>query len=84
MTDEVVMTVAVEAIYENGVLRLEKPVPLKEHAKVRVTIEEEGEARPAVDDDPTGWKAARQFIGLWKGAPPGESIARDHDEYLYK
>ena len=76
------MTVAVEAIYENGVLRPEKPLDLKEHAKVRVIVEEEP---PAVDDDdPTGWKTAREFIGLWKDAPADESIARDHDKYLYK
>ena len=78
------MTVAVDAIYENGVLKLEKPVALKEHAKVRVTIEEESAPASVEDDDPTGWKAAREFIGLWKGAPVGEPIARDHDQYLYK
>jgi predicted DNA-binding antitoxin AbrB/MazE fold protein len=29
----------VEAIYENGVLKPARPLPLKEHEKVRVTIE---------------------------------------------
>ncbi len=77
------MTVAVEAIYENGVLKLQKPVALKEHSKVRVIIEGEG-ADEADDDDPTGWKAAERFIGLWKDAPPGEPIAEEHDQHLYK
>jgi predicted DNA-binding antitoxin AbrB/MazE fold protein len=77
------MTVAVEAIYENGVLRPEKPLGLKEHSKVRVIIEGESEAA-VEDDDPTGWKAARRFIGLWKNAPAGEPIAAEHDQYLYK
>lgn len=35
------MTLTVEAIYENGVLRPDKPLPLKEHEKVRVTVEPE-------------------------------------------
>lgn len=33
------MTISVEAIYENGVLKLAEPLPLKEHEKVRVTVE---------------------------------------------
>ena len=32
------MALVVEAIYENGVLKLAQPLPLKEHEKVRVTI----------------------------------------------
>ncbi len=33
------MTLSVEAIYENGVLKPAQPLPLKEHEKVRVPIE---------------------------------------------
>jgi predicted DNA-binding antitoxin AbrB/MazE fold protein len=33
------MAFTVEAVYENGVLRLDQPLPLQEHHKVRVTIE---------------------------------------------
>jgi predicted DNA-binding antitoxin AbrB/MazE fold protein len=33
------MPLTVEAIYENGVLKPVEPLPLKEHEKVRVTIE---------------------------------------------
>jgi predicted DNA-binding antitoxin AbrB/MazE fold protein len=33
------MTIDVEAIYENGVLKLERPLNLPERAVVRVTIE---------------------------------------------
>ena len=33
------MAITVEATYENGTLKLVHPVPLKEHEKVRVTIE---------------------------------------------
>ena len=35
------MNFTVEATYENGVLRPAQPLPLKEHEKVRVTIEPE-------------------------------------------
>jgi predicted DNA-binding antitoxin AbrB/MazE fold protein len=34
------MPIIVTAIYENGVLKLAQPVPLKEQEKVRVTIEQ--------------------------------------------
>jgi predicted DNA-binding antitoxin AbrB/MazE fold protein len=33
------MSHIVEAIYENGVLKLEQPLPLKNQEKVRVTVE---------------------------------------------
>lgn len=40
------MSIAVSAIYENGVLRPKSPLDLPERAEVRVTIEAvEGEAR---------------------------------------
>ena len=50
------MSLTVEATYENGTLKLEQPLPLKEHEKVKVTI------HPAVS-------VARQTAGLipWKG-----------------
>ena len=38
---------------------------------------------PAQDDDTTGWKAAREFIGMWKDGTPGESVGEDHDKYIY-
>jgi predicted DNA-binding antitoxin AbrB/MazE fold protein len=33
------MTITVEAVYENGVLKPTQPLPLDEHEKVNVTIE---------------------------------------------
>ncbi len=35
------MTLTVEAVYENGVLKPTQTLPLKEHEKVRITIEPE-------------------------------------------
>ena len=32
------MNITVEAIYENGLLKLTEPLPLKEHEKVRITV----------------------------------------------
>ena len=33
------MTITVEAVYENGTLKPSQPLPLKEHEKVKVTIQ---------------------------------------------
>ena len=51
------MAVTVEAIYENGVLKLNSPLPFQEHDKVQVTV------RPAVS-------RVRQTAGLigWTGS----------------
>jgi predicted DNA-binding antitoxin AbrB/MazE fold protein len=35
------MALTIEAVYENGVLKPTQPLPLKEHEKVRITIEPE-------------------------------------------
>ena len=74
------MTITVDGIYEGGVVKLEQPIALKDKTKVHVTLEPELE--PATqDDDPTGWKAAERFIGMWKDVPPPSttSLAEDHD-----
>jgi len=47
------MTTTIEAIYENGALRLARPLPLPEKARVVVTIETE--AAPAEDAERTSW-----------------------------
>jgi predicted DNA-binding antitoxin AbrB/MazE fold protein len=82
------MTIDVDAVYEDGVLKPERPLALKEKARVHVTIETKAEeALPAKDDDdPTGWKAAREFIGMWKDAPArsSTSLSEDHDRALYR
>lgn len=33
------MTITVDATYENGALKLEHPLPLKEHERVRVMVQ---------------------------------------------
>jgi hypothetical protein len=78
------MTITVPAVYEGGgVLKLERPVDLKEKAKVNVIIEAAPEALTE-DEDPTGWGTADRFIGMWKGGAPGEAVGAEHDKHLYK
>ena len=77
------MTITVAAIYEgDGVLKLERPVELREKARVHVIIEAEGDvALPDEADDPTGWKAIDSLRGIVKDAP--RDMAENHDKYLY-
>jgi predicted DNA-binding antitoxin AbrB/MazE fold protein len=73
------MTTAVDAIYEDGVFKPDKPVGLKDKTKVRLVIESEPDQ--TTDDDPTGWKTAMELKGCIKAAPP--DMAANHDKYLY-
>ena len=57
------MSFTFEAVYENGVLKPAQPLPLKEHEKVRVTVEL---ARPPI------WE---RIAALTADAPP-EEIAK--------
>jgi predicted DNA-binding antitoxin AbrB/MazE fold protein len=52
------MPLTFEAIYENGVLKPVEPLPLKEHEKVRVTIQ-----------TPVNWVEETAGIIGWKGDP---------------
>lgn len=74
------MTITVAAVYEDGVLKPEAPLNLKEKSKVTVTIETPEPA--AVDaDDPTGWKAIDRLIGSVKSGLT--DVSEKHDDYLY-
>jgi predicted DNA-binding antitoxin AbrB/MazE fold protein len=66
-----------EAVYENGVLKPERPLQLKEHQKVSVTVEEN---QPSL---------AERIAALSRGIPsevldtwPTDG-ASQHDHYLY-
>ena len=71
------MTIAVKAIYENGVFKPTAPVQLQERTEVEVLVPT---AAPS-DDDPTGWAAAQALIGFIDDAPA--DMAEHHDDYLY-
>ncbi len=78
------MTITVSGVYEgDGVLKLDKPVDLKEHTKVNVTIETRKE-EPAQDDDPTGWKTARELIGSITEELAVSDASVNHDRYIYR
>ena len=52
------MTIEIEATYENGMLKPDRPLPLEEHQRVKVVVEEEV-------------SHARRSYGVigWKGDP---------------
>ncbi len=72
------MTMAVNAVFENGVFKPEGPIDLKEKTRVHLVIETRDRAN---EDDPTGWKAIDSLRGIIKDAPP--DMAENHDFYLY-
>lgn len=77
------MATVIKVVYEDGVLKPEGPVELEEKRHYVARIEPAAEqALPQEDDDPTGWKAAERFIGMWTDAP-ADDIAERHDDYLY-
>jgi predicted DNA-binding antitoxin AbrB/MazE fold protein len=63
------MPLTIEAIYENGVLKPAQPLPLAEHARVRVTIE----------TPPLDIVQAYGIMGWKGGAETLERIALDQE-----
>lgn len=55
------MTLSVEAIYENGVLRPVEPLPLKEHEQVRITVQQ-GETPLLRAYGIMGWKGTAEEL----------------------
>lgn len=73
------MSTTIKAVYEDGVFKPKEEVSLEEHAEVEVVIPTRP---PAIDpDDPTGWKAIDELIGMGKATAP--DVAERHDDYLY-
>lgn len=79
------MTITVDATYENGVLKPAHPLPLSEHAQVRVTVEPDTVQQPVA----AGTSAGERIIARARALPPEvvESWPTDgasqHDHYLY-
>ena len=44
------MTRTIDAIYENGVLRPLEPVDIKEHTRIRITLEIEAERQKKIEE----------------------------------
>jgi len=64
------MSTVVDAVYENGMLKLAQPLSLPEGMRVRVTI------TPADED----YDPLEAVIGICDGPPDG---AENHDKYIY-
>lgn len=62
------MTLTVEAVYENGVLKPKRPLTLPEGTAVHLTVN-------PVDYDPL-----EPVIGIGEGPPDGADC---HDKYIY-
>jgi predicted DNA-binding antitoxin AbrB/MazE fold protein len=71
------MSITVEAVYENGVLKPVQPLPLKEHETVRVTVEEK---QPSLAERIAA--LARNLPAEVVDAWPTDG-ASQHDHYLY-
>jgi predicted DNA-binding antitoxin AbrB/MazE fold protein len=55
------MILTVEALYENGLLKPTQPLPLKEHEKVRITVEQ-GDSPLLRAYGITGWTGDAETI----------------------
>ena len=64
------MSTVVEAVYENGILKLAEPISLPEGMRVRLTITPAAEPYDPLD----------AVIGIGDGPPDG---AENHDKYIY-
>jgi predicted DNA-binding antitoxin AbrB/MazE fold protein len=63
------MRITVEATYENGVLKPTRPLPLKEHDKVQITVHVETDSIVQ----------AYGILGWTGDAETLERLARDHE-----
>ena len=81
------MTITIDATYEDGVLKPSQPLPLSEHAQVRITVESQMEAaEQSPNNEVPRWE---QILELTRDLPP-EAFARmptdgasQHDHYIY-
>ena len=64
------MTLTVEAIYENGVLKPTQPLPLHEHEKVRITVAPE-----------RSWAERTAGMLQWTGDPEVLRRIAEDDEF---
>ena len=64
------MAISVEAVYEDGVLKPTQPLPLREHEKVRVTVESE-----------LSWAERTAGLIPWTGDPEVLRRVAEDDEF---
>jgi predicted DNA-binding antitoxin AbrB/MazE fold protein len=75
---EIIMSIAIEAVWESGVFTPKTRPDLPEKATVKLIVEEASSANLK------GWAAIDRLIGLANdtGAPL-KDVSENHDEYLY-
>jgi predicted DNA-binding antitoxin AbrB/MazE fold protein len=66
------MSITIDAVYEDGVLKPAEPLALKEHERVRVTIQ------PA-----TSWVEETAGLIQWKGTPEELQYLAEDPEFDY-
>ena len=80
------MTITIDATYEDGVLKPAQPLPLAEHAQVRVTVEPAGATEQTAQ---SGLSAVEKIIARAKELPAEVAAswptdgASQHDHYIY-
>ena len=53
------MSFELEAVYENGMLKLDRPLPLVEHQRVKVVVQESAGTQPDEGKDP--WQVLQEI-----------------------
>jgi predicted DNA-binding antitoxin AbrB/MazE fold protein len=64
------MVITVDAVYEDGVLKPQKPLPFKEHEKLRITVEPN-----------SSWAERTAGILQWTGDPEELRGLAEDDEF---
>lgn len=73
------MNITIEAVYEQGVLRLSQPIPLAEGTRVEVTVISTG-AKP---ENKTPREILAQIAAMPLEVSNDKFSGRDHDTILY-
>ena len=73
-----------KAIYHQGVLSLEEPLPLADGTHVRVTVSADEESQGAIQEShEDSWDALNQLLKDCSIDTGVSDLARSHDHYLY-
>ncbi|MBW4620191.1 MAG: antitoxin family protein [Cyanosarcina radialis HA8281-LM2] len=72
------MTITTEAVYEQGVLRLDRPIPLAEGTRVEVVV-----ISTKFSEDSTPSEILAKIAALPLEGDSDEFSGREHDKMLY-
>jgi predicted DNA-binding antitoxin AbrB/MazE fold protein len=74
-----VRTLSIQAIYEDGVLKPDRALPLREHEQVSVSVEVSGDHQPSFDAAVDRVRASAGMLGWTGDAETVERLAMDPD-----